>query len=335
MTDRPWRLLSVLPLPEDVVRRLLGDVAERTELTLLPLSTPAELQSAMKDVELVLGTWKGHRTAHLDADAASAAGPDLVFVQQPSAGVDVLDVPAFTARGVPVANAPGSNARAVAEWMVGATLALSRQLVWADAAVRAGSWPQIEVTRRGHGEIGGLRVGILGLGAIGRLAAQLFAAFGCEVAYWSRSPRSDVPYARLEPAALCARSDVLVLALPLTQETRGLVSTDLLATLPAGAYVVNACRGAVLDDRALLAAIESGHLGGAALDVFPVEPLPADDPLRTNDRVLLSPHAAGATRQAFVTMIEMSVGNLRRVLDGIPVRDVVNGLPAEIRRRSS
>lgn len=214
-----------------------------------------------------------------------------------------------------------------------AALSLARSIPFADAGVRAGGWPQMEVVRRGHGEIGGLRVGILGLGPVGSIAAGLFAAFGCDVAYWSRTPK-DVPHAYLEPAALCARSDILVLALPLTPQTHGLISHELLAAMPAGAYVINVGRGNVLDHAALLAALEDGRLGGAALDVFPEEPLPTDDPLRTNDRILLSPHAAGATRQSVQRIIERSVANLRRAVAGEAVMDVVNGLDALIRRRS-
>jgi D-3-phosphoglycerate dehydrogenase len=333
MSGSPWRLLSILPMPDEVVLGALGDLAQRTKLTLLPSSTVPELHAAVADAEILLGAWQSAGAAHLDTAAVAAAGPDLVFVQQPSAGVDVLDVPALTARGVPVANAAGANARGVAEWAVAAALALARSIPFADAGVRAGGWPQMDVVRRGQGEIGGLRVGILGFGPVGVLAAGLFAAFGCEVAYWSRSPR-DVPYAWLEPAALCARSDIVVLALPLNPDTRDIVSTELLAAMPTGAYLINVGRAGTLDHPALLAALESGHLGGAALDVFLTEPLPAGDPLRDNDRILLSPHAAGATRQSVQRIIAQSVANLRRALDGEPVIDVVNGLDPVIRRRA-
>ncbi|GAA0626297.1 2-hydroxyacid dehydrogenase [Sporichthya brevicatena] len=330
--SEPWRLLSLLPLPNDATLAALGDVAERMKLTLLPASSVEDLHAALADAEIVLGAWQSAGAQHVDTAAVAATGPDLVFVQQPSAGVDVLDVPGLTARGIPVANAAGANARGVAEWTVGAALALSRSIPFADGGVRAGGWPQMDVVRRGHGEIGGLRVGILGFGPVGAIAADLFAAFGCDVAYWSRTPR-EVPYAWLEPAALCARSDILVLALPLTPDTHHLISADLLAALPAGAYVINVGRGNLLDSDALVAALDSGHLGGAALDVFPVEPLPADDPLRRHDRILLSPHAAGATRQSVARIVEKSVANLRRVLAGEPVIDVVNGLDPVIRRR--
>ena len=103
--------------------------------------------------------------------------------------------------------------------------------------------------------------------------------------------------------------------------------------MPAGAYLVNVGRAGTLDHPALLSALESGHLGGAALDVFLEEPLPPGDPLRDNDRILLSPHAAGATRQSVARIVAKSVDNLRRVLDGEPVIDVVNGLDPQIRRR--
>lgn len=333
MTADPWRLLSLLPLPDDAVLTALGDLTERADVTLLPSSSIPDLHGALTDAEIVLGAWQSAGAQRLDTAAVSATGPDLVFVQQPSAGVDVLDVPALTGRGVPVANAAGANARGVAEWAVAAALSLSRSIPFADAGVRAGGWPQMEVVRRGSGEIGGLRVGILGFGPVGSTSAQLFAAFGCDVAYWSRSPRPDVPYVHLKPAALCARSDILVLALPLNPDTRNVVSTELLTALPAGAYVISVGRAGTLDHPALLAALNCGHLGGAALDVFLEEPLPADDPLRDSDRILLSPHAAGATRQSVGRIVEKSVANLRRALDGEPVIDVVNGLDPVIKRR--
>src|SRR5688572_19561223 len=145
MTGSPWRLLSILPMPDEVVLGALGDLAERTKLTLLRTATVPELHAALADAEIVLGSWQSAGAVHFDTAAVAAAGPDLVFVQQPSAGVDVLDVAALTARGVPVANAAGANARAVAEWAVAAALALCRSIPFADAGVRAGGWPQMDV----------------------------------------------------------------------------------------------------------------------------------------------------------------------------------------------
>jgi D-3-phosphoglycerate dehydrogenase len=328
-----WRVLSLFPLPAERIRPFLGDLPDRVELTMLFHPAPAELHVALADAELVLASWQGTHPLPFDAAAVAAAGPHLAFVQQPSVGTDSVDLDGLAARGVPVANTAGANARSVAEWAVGATISVARSIAWADRQIRAGGWPQMDVVTRSLGEIGGLRVGVLGFGSVGSLAASLFAAWGCDVAYWTRHPRADAPYPWLELPALCTRSDVLVLCLPRTPQTHGLVGAAELAALPAGAIVIDVGRGGVLDPATLIAALDSGHLSGAALDVYPTEPLPTDHPLRTHDRVLLSPHAAGAASQAVARVIGQSVANIRRVLDGEPVRDVVNGVSPMVTRR--
>lgn len=328
-----WRVLSLIPMPTEALLPAFGDLSERAELTFLPAPSVTEMHAALADAELVIGSWQGSHPLPLNAAAVAASGPSLAFVQQPSAGTDSVDVAGFAARGVPVASTAGANARSVAEWTIGATISMTRSLGWADTQIRDGGWPQVEVVRRGVGEIGGLRVGILGLGAVGSSTAALFAAFGCDVAYWSRRPRPQAPYPWLDVPALAARSDVLVLCLALAPETRGLVGPELLAALPRGAYLVDVSRGGVLDQAALIAALDAGHLTGAAVDVHPHEPLALEDPLRRHERVLLSPHAGGATRQAVTRILGQSVANLRRVLDGRPVIDVVNGVAATVQRR--
>ncbi len=330
-----WRVVSFVPMPADTVLAAFGDLAERVDLTLLRNPSVAEQHAALADAELVLGSWQGGHQLPLDAAAAAASGPSLAFVQQPSAGTDSVDLDAFAARGVAVSNTAGANARSVAEWAIGATISLSRSMGWADAQIRAGGWPQVEVATRGLGELGGLRVGVVGFGAVGSLVARLYAAFGCDVAYWTRRPRPEVAFLWLELPALCARSDVLVLCIPRTPETDGLIDADRLAALRPGGYVIDVGRGGVLDQSALLAALDSGHLGGAALDVHPQEPMPAGHQLTKNDRVLLSPHSAAATVQAVGRIIEQSVANFRRVLDGEPVTDVVNGVAPKVQRRDT
>ncbi len=331
----PWRLLSLLPLGTDKALRLFGDLADRTELTLLPRPSHEALYEGLSRAELVLGSWQGTHQLPLDAAAVAAAGPSLVFVQQPSVGTDSIDVEAFAAKSVPVANTRGANARSVAEWVLGATLAVTRSLVWADSRVRLGEWPQLEPARRGHGEIRGLRIGVLGYGAAGSTVAELFAALGCDVAYWSRRCHGEASIGRLELSALYARSDVLVLCLPLTRETTRLVDSAALAALPAGAVVVNVGRGGVLDEVALLEQLNTGHLGGAALDVHSQEPLPVGHPILAHERVLLSPHSAGNTRQSVDRVMVAALANLRRVVAGQPAVDVVNGVSPIVARRGS
>jgi len=237
---------------------------------------------------------------------------------------------------VPAANAAGANAVSVAEWCVGASYAVLRWLAWADARVREGEWPQLDISRRGGGELAGRRVGIIGMGRIGVECAQRFVALGADVAHWSRRerPAGEAGGARWLPLdELLAHSQLLVVVVALTPETRGLVSAVRLARMPEGSYVVNAARGGVLDEDALLEAVRSGRLAGAALDVYATEPLPADSPLRGEDRILLSPHAGGATREAQGRLIAAVVDNVRRAVSGEPVDHVVNGVDPLIRRR--
>jgi phosphoglycerate dehydrogenase-like enzyme len=314
-----WTLLALPPVPTELVLPLFGDL----DVTLLPLPerTQDAVEALLPQADLVLADWSPQlRVEH--------AGPRACFVQQPSVGYDGVDADALARAGVPLANCRGANTVSVSEWCLSATLALLRRTLAADTAVRAGSWPQ---TQLGGQELAGRRVGVVGMGPIGQATARLFTAFGCDVAYWSRSRHADapVPYAELDD--LLAHSDVVVLVVALGPQTRGLVDAR---RLKKGALLVNGARGEVVDEPALLEALAQDHLGGAALDVFAVEPLPADSPLRDAPRVLLSPHMAGSTAQAAGRIVAQATANLRRVLAGEAVVDVVNGVDPLVRRRA-
>ena len=319
----PWNLLALPPLPLDAIRGLLAPLGDT--VTVRAARDRASMLKALGEAEIVLGDWSG--TLALDAEAVRAA-PRLAFVQQPSVGVDMYDLAALSAAGVPLANTAGVSAVAVSEWCVGATLALARRLPEADAAVRAGRWPQLDL---GPSELSGSRVGIVGFGAIGTACARLFGAFGCEVSYWTRTPRAETYGAVHRPLAeVVAGSDVLVVVIALAAETRGLVDPSLMRP---GSILVNAGRGEVVDQRSLVAALRSGHLRGAALDVYEEEPLPAGDPLREVNNVLLSPHVAGVTPEATGRLIGVVLDNVRAAIDGTPVAHVVNHVSARITRR--
>src|SRR3954452_11750156 len=235
-SETPWRLLALAPLDPEWWKALCGalplDVvvpAERTQ--------PA-VSAAIGDAEIVVGDWTG---ALRVTGAEVAAAPRLGFVQQPSVGGDTLHVEALAAAGVPAANAAGANAVSVAEWCVGASYAVLRWLSWADAQVRAGEWPQLEISRRGGGELTGRRLGIIGMGRIGVECARRFVALGGDVAHWSRRERTadEAGGARWMPLDdLLAHSQLLVVVIALSEETRGLLSADKLALLPQGSYVV-------------------------------------------------------------------------------------------------
>jgi D-3-phosphoglycerate dehydrogenase len=326
-----WSLLALPPLDAVLLAGLFADLP-------VTVATPAErtadaVAAVIGDADIVVGDWSGG--LRLTAEQIAAA-KRLAFVQQPSVGVDALDLDALTAAGVPAANTAGVNAISVAEWCIGAAYAGLRSLAWADAQMRAGAWPQLEIARRGGGELTGRRVGIVGMGAIGREAARRFVALGADVAHWSRTERpadeaGGAPWLPL--GELVSRSQLLVVVVALTPQTRGLLDADMLGRMPDGSYLVNAARGGIVDETAMLQQIQSGHLAGAALDVYATEPLPLDSPLRSEDRILLSPHAGGATREAQGRLINAVIANVRRAVTGEPVIDVVNGLDPLIRRR--
>jgi D-3-phosphoglycerate dehydrogenase len=330
-SENPWRVLALAPLDLDVWKVLFDGLP--VEVVVPAERTQAAVADAIAEADLVVGDWTGAlRLGAAEVEAAKR----LAFVQQPSVGVDTLDVDALAAAGVPAANAAGANAVSVAEWCVGASYAVLRWLSWADARVREGEWPQLEISRRGGGELAGRRVGISGMGRIGLECAQRFVALGADVAHWSRTERSAEQSggARWLPLDdLLAHSQLLVIVIALTPQTRGLLDADSLGRMPEGSYVVNAARGGVLDEDALLEAVQSGRLAGAALDVYATEPLPVDSPLRQEDRILLSPHAGGATREAQGRLIGAVVDNVRRAVSGEAVENVVNGVDPVITRR--
>lgn len=318
-----WRVLALPPMPAEVLGKLFGD--DRLELVTPEPRTQSEVERLLPSCDLVIGDW----SPSLRVDDP---GPRVCFVQQPSVGTDGLDLKAIAEQGVPVANCAGANAISVAEWCVSAVLSLLRQTVEGDAAVRRGDWPQTTIGGR---ELSGSRVGVIGMGAIGRQAATLFGAFGCAVSYWSRSRHDDTSADYLELEELLSSSDIVVVVIALGDQTRKLLDADRLGRMKPGALLVNGSRGEVVDEAALVQALASGQVAAAALDVFAEEPLPADSPLRDADSVLLSPHMAGSTLQASLRIIGQSKENLRRVLEGEPVVDVVNGVDPQVHRRSS
>jgi phosphoglycerate dehydrogenase-like enzyme len=328
-----WSLLALPPLDSGLLAALFADLPVQL---IVPQERSRSGALAVADqAEILLGDWSGAIPVTAGLVAAS---PRLAFVQQPSVGVDSVDVAACTAAGVPVANAGAANAVSVAEWCVGATFAVMRSFVHGDQEMRAGRWPQLEIAQRGGGELTGRRIGIVGMGQIARESAQRYVALGCDVAHWSRTERTaeEAGGARWLPLDdLLRHAEVLVVLIALAAETRGLLGAEQLALLPSGGFVINAARGGIIDEGALLAAIQAGALAGGALDVYETEPIPADSPLRAEDRLLLSPHAAGATREAQGRLITAVVDNVRRAVSGEPVTDVVNGLTGVIQRREA
>jgi D-3-phosphoglycerate dehydrogenase len=221
------------------------------------------------------------------------AAPKLRIIAQGTSGIDNIDLVAARERGIEVLSLPGVNANAVAELVIGLMIALTRTVPAYSREVQAGRWGRADCATR-H-ELRAYRLGIVGLGNVGSRVASLARAFGME-------PRAYDPYipafdGRVETLdELLAMSDILTLHVPLTNQTYRMIGAQQLARLPQGAFVINASRGEVLDADAALAALQSNHLGGLALDVFDPEP-----PRRTwpdDPRLILTPHIAGCTWEA-------------------------------------
>jgi (S)-sulfolactate dehydrogenase len=231
-----------------------------------------------------------------------AAAPRLRVVGRLGVGLDNIDVDACAARGIRVILATGANALAVAEYVVCAALLLLRGAYLSSADVAAGKWPRAAL---GEGrEAAGKTLGIVGFGGIGRLVARLALGLGMKVLATDAMIPPDSPAWREAGVTrgsldeLLGGADAVTLHVPLTADTRHLIDAGRIARMKPGAVLINTARGGVVDERALADALRSGQLGGAALDVFEAEPLPAGSPLAGVPNLVLTPHVAGVTRES-------------------------------------
>jgi phosphoglycerate dehydrogenase-like enzyme len=240
------------------------------------------------------------------------AAPRLQLIQKIGVGVNTIDLEAAKARGIPVCNLPGTNARAVAELALTLMLTALRRVPRFDAGLRGGVWSN-PALQDGIGELGGRTVGLVGYGAIPRLLAPALVALGCNVIYTTRTPVADAqgPWRPLE--ALLAEADVISLHVPLTAETENLIDADALARMKPGAVLVNTARGGLVDQAAMTEALRTGRLAAAGLDVFTVEPIQPADPLLRLPNVVVMPHVAWVTTGTFDRSFVLAAENCRRV----------------------
>jgi D-3-phosphoglycerate dehydrogenase len=248
---------------------------------------------------------------------ALEACPKLKLISIWGTGTDNVDLPAAAARGVTVTNTPGANAIAVAEHTVALMLAVAKQLVPADQAMRQGGWPRNLVP-----QLRGKRLGLVGTGLIGREVATMAKGLGMQVVAWTFHPSARLAdslglrYVELDE--LLRTSDIVSLHLRATPETRHFLSRPRLAMLKPGAILVNTARGALIDEAALVDCLREKKVACAGLDVFETEPLPAGHPLLGLPNVLLTPHAAGMTPEVIQNGLAMAVDNVERFLSGSP-----------------
>lgn len=263
-----------------------------------------------------------------------AQAPLLEVVSSVSVGTDNYDLAALQARGIALHNTPGVLTEATADMLFGLVLATSRRLVELALLVREGRWTRhIDESLYGW-DLRGKRLGIVGFGRIGQaLARRAALGFGMPVLYHSRHPvdlnvspesaglaestgladlAGRVAYRTLDE--LLAQSDIVALTLPLTPESQGLMNAERFQAMKPGAIFINGSRGGTVHEPALLAALDSGHLRAAGLDVFATEPLPLDSPLRLHPRVTGLPHIGSATHETRAAMAELATSNLLHAL---------------------
>ena len=321
MSEHVVNLYGLNNINASELRRLLPDRPDVTITDISPEDDPRAHREILADATVVLAPLIKER--RIEADMLDLL-PNCRLIQSAAVGFDGVDHLAAAERGIRVANLPGFNSDAVADWTVGALLCLLRNYTAAHTKITTGGWGPDGL--RGH-ELSALTVGILGFGNIGRALARRLDGFGTTVlVHDPLRPEPGRTYLELEE--LLPRTNVLSVHLPLNAGTANLLDDEALAKLPEGTYLINAGRGGVIDEDALARALQRGHLAGAALDVFAEEPLPADSPLRERSDVLLTPHTAGVTWQAYHKLRTQLIEALANVLSGNAPENVVNGVRA-------
>jgi D-3-phosphoglycerate dehydrogenase len=314
------RILVVEPVARAGIDVLAA--AHRTDVR-LDLPRPALLQALAED-----GGWDAlvvRSQTRVDAELLAAAAPRLSAVGVASVGTDRIDLDAATRAGVMVVNAPTGNTIAAAEQTMALMLALHRRVPEADASVRAGEWERGSFT---GAELWRRTLGIIGLGKIGKAVARRAAGFEMRVLaydpYLTAEQAEDNGARLVGLPELLHRSDVVTVHTPLTRETRGMIGRAQIEAMKPGARLLNVARGGIVDEAALAEALVSGHLAGAAVDVYSVEPMAADNPLRSAPNLVLTPHLGASTVEAQDRVAVQMAEQLLEALAGVTPVHAVN-----------
>lgn len=241
-------------------------------------------------------------------------------------GLDMIPMDAATKQGIPVANVPGANAQAVAEYVIGSFFGLARRFAAVDQALRDKGWQEGRCLAAENVELAGRTVGIVGMGNIGaRIAVACGTGLGMRVlAYDPRSGEMPAGVQKVELEDLLAGSDFVSLCCPLTPETCGLLGAQRIALMKSSAFLVNAARGGLIDEFALADALRNRVIAGAAVDVYTAQPLAPDHPFRGLDTIVLTPHVASLTHESTIAMGVGTVQQLLQLMNGERPRYLVN-----------
>ena len=284
---------SVVLIAEELSPATIAILGDQFDIRHCDGANRAELLPALASANAVLV----RSATKMDAEAIAAA-PNLKIIARAGVGLDNVDVPAATAAGVLVVNAPTSNIVSAAELAVSLLLAVARNVVPANLALKNGQWKRSQF---GGVELQGKTVGIIGMGKIGMLVAQRLAGFDMKFVaydpYVTTAPSGGPEIKMVSLDELLVASDFVTIHIPKTQETAGLIDSAALAKMKSTAFVINAARGGVLDEDALFDALKSGTIAGAGLDVYATEPC-TDSPLFALDNVVATPHLGASTEEA-------------------------------------
>jgi phosphoglycerate dehydrogenase-like enzyme len=291
----------------DIVRSC---VPEGFEIRTLPENTQEALMACVPEADYILASGR----VKLDRQVLACAGR-LRMIQRTGVGLDSLDLDAIRERGIPLYVNQGVNSQSVAEHTILLILACLKKLCLIDRNTKNGVW-QKQAQGVTTFELAGKTVGIVGMGHIGQRVAHILNSFGAKILYYapSRQPETlerelGAVYTPLDE--LLSRSDVVTLHCPLTEQTRGMICQESLASMKDGVIIVNTARGGLVDEAALLEAIDSGHVAFAGLDVHGEEPIPAGNRLVMSDHVIATPHIGGVSYDAFHRMMSEAMRNIR------------------------
>jgi D-3-phosphoglycerate dehydrogenase / 2-oxoglutarate reductase len=337
-TLHPRQKATAPPTPPGMTKVLVSDPIDQAGIDILSQVAAVDLRPGLPPEELraIIGEYDALmiRSGTTVTAEIIAAADRLRIIGRAGVGVDNVDVPAATKRGVLVVNSPEGNTIAAAEHALALMLSLSRHVPHAHASTMAGGWDR--KTYVGN-ELYKKKLGVVGLGKIGSHVARVAQAMGMELLAYDpfvSDERAQQMQVKLLPLAeLFAQADYITLHLPRTPDTENLVNAELLRTMKPTARLVNCARGGIVDEAALAEAVEAGVIAGAALDVYAKEPLAAESPLRAvKERLVLTPHLGASTTEAQENVAIDVAEQIRDVLLGLPARSAVNipGLNAQV-----
>jgi len=323
MADQP-KVFVARRIPDDGLRIVTGE----TDATVRPDELPPPRDELLRSVAGCDGVLT-LLTDRVDDEFLDAAGPQLKVVSNYAVGFDNVDVPACTARGIPVGNTPGVLTETTADLAFALMMAAARRLPEGDRYVRAGKWKTWGPLLLLGPDVHGATIGIVGFGRIGQAVARRAGGFGMTILYHDvqraeASVETEHGATFLPLEELLAQADFVSLHVNLTDETRGLINAEKLGWMKSTAVLVNTSRGPVINPADLAIALRDGQIFAAALDVTDPEPIPADDPLLSLDNCLVVPHIASASRATRGKMAEMAAANLLAGLRGERLPTPVN-----------